>query len=454
VFFTDTQRLLPDSGESGLDLYECEIVEGAGGLECRLSDLTPSHAGEPAEVQDELPGASEDGSYVYYVANGDLTPGEGSVHGNCTGLGSANGATCNLYVAHQNGSRWETKLVTVLSAEDFPDWNGQNSETFLGVMTSRVSPDGQWLAFMSQRDLTGYDPLDTKTGKPDEEVYLYHAGVEASGALGRGSLVCASCDPTGVRPTGVEYKKMHYGADGIQVWSETQGIAASVPAWTAYTPLEGDRALYQSRYLSNSGRLFFNSNEALVPQDINKTGDVYEYEPPNVGACSTAAPTFGERSNGCVGLISSGTSPEESLFLDASENGEDVFFLTAAKLVEQDYDTSLDVYDAHECSTSQSPCPQPSAQAPPPCTTAEACRPSGGRESNQQSAIFGSPASATFQGPGNLAPLQALTPKKTTKKTVKCKRGFTKKKNKCVRTKRKRQAKRAKKSAHINRRAK
>ena len=35
---------------------------------------------------------------------------------------------------------------------------------------------------------------------------------------------------------------------------------------------------------------------------------------------------------GCVDLISSGQSSAESTFLDASENGDDVFFLTAAQL--------------------------------------------------------------------------------------------------------------------------
>ena len=37
--------------------------------------------------------------------------------------------------------------------------------------------------------------------------------------------------------------------------------------------------LYQSRYLSNEGRLFFNSADALVPHDSNGREDVYEYEP-------------------------------------------------------------------------------------------------------------------------------------------------------------------------------
>jgi hypothetical protein len=55
-------------------------------------------------------------------------------------------------------------------------------------------------------------------------------------------------------------------------------------------------------------------------------------------------------------LISSGESAQESAFLDASESGGDVFFMTTAKLAPpQDFDHAYDIYDAHEC-TSASPC--------------------------------------------------------------------------------------------------
>ena len=157
--------------------------------------------------------------------------------------------------------------------------------------------------------------------------------------------MCASCDPTGARPAGVEYAKVEGKlVGGSGVWPQAMGLAANIPGWTPYFL---ETALYQSRYLSDSGRLFFNSNDGLVSQDVNGNWDVYQYEPPGVGGCTTVSVTFSERSVGCVGLISSGSSPDESAFLDASETGGDVFFLTKASLVSQDLDTSLDVYDAH-----------------------------------------------------------------------------------------------------------
>jgi hypothetical protein len=154
-----------------------------------------------------------------------------------------------------------------------------------------------------------------------------------------------------------------------------------------------------------------------VPQDVNGTEDVYQYEPPGVGGCSTSSVTFSERSGGCVGLISSGTSAEESGFLDASESGGDVFFLTAAKLAPQDFDTALDVYDAHECTTS-APCFPAPAETTPPCTTEASCRPAP----TPQPSIFGDPASATFSGAGNLTPTSTPSPRPKTATQIRAER--------------------------------
>ena len=155
----------------GSELYKCEIklVDEAGveKEKCILSDLTPVGAhGENAGVQGAIL-ADEDGGYVYFVADGVLA--QGATPGECQNGsgGSPAGARCNLYVSHDG----VTRFVAELSADDAPDWGGRGG---LGEMTSRVSPDGEWLAFMSDRSLTGYDNHDAVSGMPDEEVYLYH----------------------------------------------------------------------------------------------------------------------------------------------------------------------------------------------------------------------------------------------------------------------------------------
>jgi DNA-binding beta-propeller fold protein YncE len=338
---------------------------------------------------------SEDGSWSYFISGSALAPGAEPEQ-----CGNAGAGLCNLYVSEGG----VTRLVAVLSDEDAPDWSGEPSnsrQNGLQTRSSRVSPDGRWFAFMSQRELTGYNTHDAISGKPDEEVYLYHAPENL--ASGVGTLVCASCSPTGARPIGREVSELkdseHHlavASGGGPLWHETQWIAANVPGWQGYA---GEAADYQSRYLSDSGRLFFDSNDALVAQDVNGNEDVYEYEPPGVGDCTTVSALFGARSGGCVGLVSSGQATGESAFLDASGNGSDVFFLTVGRLVPQDYDTAPDVYDAREC-TSEAPCfPEPAA-VPPPCDTGDACKPAP----TPQPAIYGSPSSETFSGAGNVTP--------------------------------------------------
>ena len=246
---------------------------------------------------------------------------------------------------------------------------------------------------MSERSLTGYENRDANSGVPNEEVFLYDANT--------GRLVCASCNPTGARPVGL-FESNGYEenlVDYAKNWQD-RWLAANIPRWDS-TDLS--HALYQTRYLSSNGRLFFNSSDALVPADVNGKEDVYQYEPSGQGSCQgaghgqSASVIYSEAAGGCVGLISAGTSTEESAFLDASESGGDVFFLTSSRLAAQDTDTSIDVYDAHEC-TASSPCAPPAALVPPPCATGDACKPAP----TPQPAFFGAPSSATFSGAGNI----------------------------------------------------
>jgi hypothetical protein len=396
VFFTDTQSLTQDSApKTEADLYECRIEDVAGGPRCGLTDLTPAIGGESGDVVGTLPGASEDGSYVYFVAKGVLTGVQANERGETASAGQS-----NLYLRHEE----VTTFIATLSVEDGPDW-GRNDNS-LAELTSRVSLDGRWFAFMSQRPLTGYDSRDAVSGKPDEEVFLYH-----STGSGTGKLVCASCNSTGARPHGVEYGRAgepHLPlVGGFVVWPGSAWIAANIPGWTPY---QAGEALYQSRYLSDGGRLFFNASDALVPQDTNGAEDVYEYEPsqgegsPSHDGCSKSDPGFVAAGGGCVSLVSSGSSPEESAFVDASETGDDVFFLTSSRLSTLDFDGALDVYDAHVCS-GESSCP-PSPVAPAPECQGDAC------QAPAVSPEALTPSSLTFSGPGNIsspAPVAVVT---------------------------------------------
>jgi hypothetical protein len=430
VFFTEESKLTPGAGATNgePDLYECRIIDPEGEPTCALSDLTPETGGEPADVQAAGPGssegavigASEDGSSVYFVADGRLTGSTQNEHGEVAVAGQP-----NLYVSHEG----VTSLIAVLEGQDNTDWAQQDPDDPLPELTARVSPDGRWLAFLSHRELTGYDNRDAKTGQPDDEVFLYHAPASEGEP---GSLSCASCDPSKARPIG----------------------SSGVPGWTS--------PRYQSRYLSDGGRLFFNSSDALVPQDTNHAQDVYEYEPPNgEGApagdtCTPEASTYSPTSEGCVNLVSSGKSPLESSFLDATEDGSEVFFLTNAQLVPQDTDTSTDVYDAHICTTG-SPSPPP---PPPPITpcSGDACQPAGiAPEDPAQTLIAPAPPAPKAETPPKPKTAEQLRIEHLGKALKTCRRDKSKKKRAtCERTARKkyappRKAKKSRKSSSAER---
>jgi hypothetical protein len=399
VFFSDEAQLTTSPG-GGLYAYNVETG--------KLTLVAPS-------VRGLVLGTGEDGSdvYVYAVAGGVLTETP-----NGAGEKAVAGAN-NLYALHREASdaeeKWAPTFVAMLSSDDAPDWTaevgGNHVYYQMARQTVEVSHNGRYLAFMSDRSLTGYDNRDAGSGEPDEEVYLYDAEPAR--------LVCASCDPSGAQPSGSHEEEDETTlSDPSGTWDD-HWVAATILGMTEWSLF---LTAHEPSYLSDEGRLFFDSLDALVPQDINGVEDVYEYEPGGVGSCAAGS--------GCVGLISGGIGPDESVFADASANGNDVFFVTTEPLVSQDVGTEYDMYDAHVCSA-QAPCPS-SVVSPPPCVTADSCR----AAQAPQSGVFGAPASATFSGQGNTTPMPTpRAPKKTTKKAIKCAKGKRLSHGQCVKKK-------------------
>jgi len=159
----------------------------------------------------------------------------------------------------------------------------------------------------------------------------------------------------------------------------------------------------------DGSRVFFESVDALVPQDTNGLSDVYEWE------------------NGRIYLISSGQGTAGSKLSGASSNGRDVFLTTTDRLAPQDIESAAQIYDARAgggfpyrpfipgCDSGQ--CQGPQTPAP----------------------LFGAPASATFVGLGNPVPAAAVAVVVKAKPKVKRKPNHKKKRTR---------AKKARKSNH------
>jgi hypothetical protein len=348
VLFTDESRLTPGAkAEAGKpDLYEYDFDKPPGE---RLSDVTA--AAEPADVLG-LSGMSEDGAYVYFVAEGSLTGAQQNSYG-----ATAQAGQPNLYLLHEDA----ITFITTLAGTDSCDWAsnaGCESGGLAGEpgLTARVSGNGAFIGFNSTKSLTGYDNTDTITEDADEEIFLYEAAANR--------LACVSCNPEGSPNAG--------------------GAAIRWPGPPDHDSEVSSR--YPQRNVSNGGQVFFETAEALVPQDTNRQRDVYEYEA------------------GSLYAISSDMSEAPAYFMDATPSGSDVFFATAQPLLERDKDDVYDIYDARV----DGGFPEPTPHAP-------SCNGEGCRSVHEAIPVFESPPSATFSGLGNLTtPPSAAPPKPTT----------------------------------------
>ncbi len=361
AFFTSSAKLTDDAttgpADVGTDLYRYEVNGD------KLTDLTPDETDLRGAWVQGVVGVSADGSYVYFAANGVLAPG--ATAGNCKeftwstpGVGK-----CNLYV-------WHDDTVTFIAPlnMDGGDFDNLRSTNYAGSeKTSRVSADGKTLLFRSSLQLSDYD------NEGAGEFYRYDA-------VG-GELLCLSCNPSGAP-------------------SSTDPTLRSIERGIGNAYL----ASVQTRNLSADGkRVFFETTQKLISSDTNGLLDVYEWEAKGSGSCASEA-----QNGGCLYLISTGTSEEPAYFADASASGDDAFFFTDQRLVGQDRDRIVDIYDARVGGgiASQNP-----PQQPEPCAGEASCRGAVPPQPTAQS-----PGTSTFSGPSNPKPSQHKKKKKAHRK--------------------------------------
>ncbi len=353
VFFMSGGALTPDAttgpNDEGRDLYRYDTETGS------LIDLTPDENDENgARVLGSI-GFGDDGSHAYFVAKGVLDEG----------ATVANFGETNLYEWNAGSITFIRRLTTNESTDALnwlPAANGQEAQPI-----GRVSADGSVLLFGSVNNLTGF--------QSHEHLELYRFDADGD------QLACISCLPTKGVPT------------GTPSLSNSQGYA--------YTSPNTKQSILTRGLAANGNRIFFDSPDRLVNTDVNSVSDVYEWEAPGTGSCSSE-----DFAGGCLYLISTGTSPQPSYFGDNSVSGDDVFFFTTQPLVGQDKDEVVDVYDARVGGGLAGQNPPPPAV---PCT-GTACRGVATAASPTQQR-----GSSTFSGPGNEKPAKKK-PKKHPKK--------------------------------------
>jgi hypothetical protein len=338
--------------------------------------------GEVADVRGVI-GSSEDGTYIYFVAQGALSRStnihhEVAIPRRCESSGSSSeehgtlppGQGCNLYVWHAGEP---VKFIAALAAHDDEqqmteqgiggDWSPN-----LAFHTARVTPDGLHVVFESEIDLTGYS---TATLPADSsEIFRYDVITE--------SLSCVSCSLSGTPPAseGKEGSGTHLAVS----LSET----------------------FQPRVINDRGdEVFFESSQPLVSQVSNAPlRNVYEWEASTsesaLSSCSRSSPSFSGFDEGCIFLLSGGTGSDDSYFLDASSSGEDVFLTHRGPLGQagpaDDKNYLYDIRAGGGIAETRLACTGTGCQGVPPTAP-----------------MFATPPSVTFSGTGNLTPSSAPT---------------------------------------------
>jgi hypothetical protein len=351
VFFTTAQPLLneDENGEgAGEDLYEAELREG------RLARLVQvshdPHDGEQADVQG-VARISATGRRVYFVAGGALTGANG--RGQAPAVGEH-----NLYV-YDAVARTLT-FVAALAGGDEADWQAEDHRPF------QTTPDGRFAVLRSSSHLTADDTSGVA------QLFEYDAETESIARVSIGQH-----SPSGYLCAATKRLEAGYNCDGNTA-SPSQVPVIPRPNYSASSlPTEADSTLS----LTEDGRVFFMSRDALTPFAVEGSKNIYEYS--------------GED----VYLIAPGEDPqleygafqesflEHDRLVSTDESGTDLFFGAVGQLVPQDSDTQADVYDARVGGGFSAPVLAQSCEG-------QACRPAAGGAG----AALVSPPSAALPG--------------------------------------------------------
>jgi hypothetical protein len=308
--------------------------------------------------------SEEDGAYVYFAAHGVLAA-------------NANGNNENAIIGAENVYGWHNGLITFIvrlpggevNWRDIALTDSEAQGPSGGEKSSRVTSSGKQILFSSDTRLTSYN------NNGFNEFYLYNSELPFSAS----NPVCVSCNPTETPATGQ-----------ARLTNTNEALVAHPSPRNAFLT---------HNLASNGRRVFFETSEALVQGDANsQTKDVYEWEADGEGSCESDA-----QNHGCLYLISTGQSAQESYFGDASADGSDVFFFTRQGLTTQDKDNNADLYDARV--DGGIPAQNP-VSTPAPCAEEGSCR----SASSNVPSVFGVSPSTTFSGVGNLAPTSPPLP--------------------------------------------
>jgi hypothetical protein len=351
VFFVTEGELTPEAKE--LQLHDSELYEyNVGTRSLRLAS-----AGNPGSPAHQVGVGAHLNTVPAVSADGSAV--YFTAFGRLTADAPAlSGPEVALY--RYDAITAEVKYVATVEDTDYPgddslSWTTPKEFALVSVADWSTTPDGRYLLFGTTKALKeGYSTAgDCTLPLRNSAVNGHCVELYRYDSLD-GKIVCISCNPSGASP------------------ESDARFSRSASAFTLSAPPQ--------RAVSASGEYaFFDTADALVTQDSNHTLDVYEWH------------------NGRVSLISSGKDPAPSFFLGTSSDGSNVFFGTHAQMTREDTDVNGDIYDARICTPTDRCISPPSSGESVQCE-GDACQSHPGAPSDL------TPGTMNFSGTGNFAP--------------------------------------------------
>jgi hypothetical protein len=383
VFFTTKQQLVNNDTNHALDLYEYHFItkkEEEQGKK-RLILISGVSGGTHGERVVGVVRTSSDGSHVYFVAQGVLTP-EPNRNGekaeasgeNIYGYDTVRGST--QFVAANTQRLTEEGKQIVEGIRETSHEQSSDEERH-----AQTTPDGGYLVFSSRTQLAG--DLNTSCASIcPEAAYLYD--------FNTGELTWVSHGAPGFKVEGEgtgAYKGEGKDALIAPVPNAFDGANADSGDWSRAISGCPKGVSEEEREKCQEGRydgefIIFTTTERLRADDVNEAADVYEWH------------------GGTVSMISDGqnmlgTVPQPGAS-GISASGSDIFFFTQTPLVGQDTDVQGDLYDARV----DGGFPGPGVEG--------ACAGEGCQGAPSPPPAFGASASSTFPASGNLYPLASV----------------------------------------------
>lgn len=289
VYFTSKEQLTPEDTDESLDLY----MWSEAGNKITLISAGPEGIGNAGNEDDcEASSFTEKCSIVPVktesITDNSIAGESGDVYFfSPEQLEGSKGIPNreNLYVYREGKPQFVAALT--------PKAAVPHTSVYGPISGIQVSPEGKHAAFITASKLTSYE----NAGK--EEMYTYEPATER--------LRCSSCKPDGAKP---EF--------------DVKGSQAGL-------------------FMSDDGRTFFQTEDALVPTDTNEEPDVYEFVDGRPQLISTGTGTHAES---IIEFGGGGNIAEEGLS-GVSANGANVYFAAREELVPQDKNGEFLVfYDA------------------------------------------------------------------------------------------------------------